>query len=135
MTMTTRARTRTRTLDSLAEEADAVDNLRQTAAEQALSNRRRAPASTSQFRGFTARDPPTPTTPRRTSASVPRNSVPGDLYADPDDYPGDDGPGDDPGDDDDDDDDEDPDWVDAVDDLDPNLAVLNNLAVAVNNLS
>ena len=38
MTMTTRARTRARTLDALAKEADAVDNIRQTAAEQALSN-------------------------------------------------------------------------------------------------
>ena len=38
MTMTTRARTRACTLDALAEEADAVDKLRQTAAEQALSN-------------------------------------------------------------------------------------------------
>ena len=46
--------------------------------------------------------------------------------------PGDD-PGDDPGEDDDDEDNED--WIDAKGDLDPNMAVLNNLAVTVSRLS
>ena len=145
MTMTTHVCTRARTLDTLTEEADAVDNLRQTAAEQALSNQRQAPASVSQFWGFTARDPPPPSSNSRCSVSADLcNSVPGGYYADPDTYgnndpgngPGD-GPGndprDDPGDDDDDDDEED--WIDANGELDPNMAVLNNLAVAVSHLS
>ena len=137
MTMTTHARTHACTLDTLAKEADAVDNIRQTAAEQALSNRRQAPASVSQFQGFTARDPPPPSSNSKRSVSADlHNSVPGGYYADPDAYgnngsgdgPGDD-PGDDPGEDDNDEDDED--WIDAEGDLDPNMAVLNNLAVAV----
>ena len=141
MTMTTRARTHARTLDALAEEADAVNNIRQTAAEQALSNWRRAPASVSQFRGFTARDPPPPSLNSRRSVSANlHNSVPGGYYADPDAYgnngprdgPGDD-PRDDPGEDDNNEDNED--WIDAEGDLDPNMAVLNNLAVAVSHLS
>ena len=111
MTMTTRACT----LDALAEEADTVDNLQQTAAKQALSNQRWAPASISQFQGFTARDPPPPSSNSRRSVSANLcNSIPGGYYADPDVYgnngprdgPGDD-PGDDPGEDDDDEDDED----------------------------
>ena len=139
--MTTRACTRARTLDALAEEADTVNNIRQTAAEQALSNQRQAPASVSQFWGFTARDPPPPSSNSRRSVSADlRNSVPGGYYADPDVYgnngPGD-GPGDDPGDDpgEDDDNEDDEDWIDAEGDLDPNMAVLNNLAVAVSHLS
>ena len=68
------------------------------------------------------------------------NSVPGGYYADPDTYGNNgsgDGPGDDPGDDprDDDDDEDDEDWVDAEGDLDPNMAILNNLAVTVSRLS
>ena len=139
--MTTCARTHARTLDALAEEADAVNNIRQTAAEQALSNQRRAPASISQFRGFTAHDPPPPSSNSRRSVSADlRNSVPGGYYADPDVYgnngPGD-GPGDDPGDDpgEDDDDEDDEDWIDAEGDLDPNMAILNNLAVTISRLS
>ena len=50
----------------------------------------------------------------------------------PGDGPGDD-PRDDPGGDDDNEDDED--WIDAEGDLDPNMAVLNNLAVTVSCLS
>ena len=44
-----------------------------------------------------------------------------------------DGPRDDPREDDDDEDDED--WINAEGDLDPNMAVLNNLAVAISRLS
>ena len=103
MTMTTCTCTCASTLDTLAEEADAVDNLQQTVAEQALSNRRRALASVSQFRGFTAHDPPPPSSNSRCSVSADlRNSILGGYYADPDAYgnndPGD-GPGNDPGDD------------------------------------
>ena len=145
MTMTTNTRTHACTLDALAEEADAVNNLQQTAAKQALSNQRWAPASISQFRGFTARDPPPPSSNSRHSVSADLcNSVPGGYYADPDMYgnndpgngPGD-GPGNDPGDDpgDDDDNEDDVDWIDADGELDPNMAVLNNLAVAVSRLS
>ena len=131
--MTTRTRTRAHTLDTLAEEADAVNNIQQTVAEQALSNQRRAPASISQFRGFTACDPPPPSSNSRCSVSADlHNSVLGGYYADPDVY-GNNGPGDDPGEDDDDEDDED--WIDAEGDLDPNMAILNNLVVAVSRLS
>ena len=137
MTMTTCTCTCASTLDTLAEEADAVDNLQQTAAKQALSNQRQALASVSQFWGFTACDPPPPSSNSRCSVSAdPRNSVPGGYYADPDAY-GNNGPGDDPGDDprDDDDNEDNKDWVDTEGDLDPNMAVLNNLAVAVSCLS
>ena len=133
MTMTTRACT----LDTLAKEADTVDNLQQTAAEQALSNQRQAPASVSQFQGFTARDPPPPSSNSRCSVSADlRNSVLGGYYADPNAYGNNDprdGPGDDPGDDDDNEDNED--WINTNGELDPNMAVLNNLAVAVSCLS
>ena len=137
MTMTTHARTRAHTLDTLAKEADAVDNIQQTAAEQALSNQRRAPASVSQFQGFTAHDPPPPSSNSRCSVSADLcNSVPSGYYADPDAY-GNNGPRDDPGDDpgEDDDDEDDEDWIDAEGDLDPNMAILNNLAVAISCLS
>ena len=146
MTMTTRTRTRAHTLDTLAEEADAVDNLQQTAAEHALSNGRWAPASISQFQGFTAHDLPPPSSNSRCSVSADlRNSVPGGYYANPDMYGNNDpgngpgyGPGNDPGDDpgdDDDNDDDDEDWINADGELDPNMAVLNNLAVTVSCLS
>ena len=141
MTMTTRACTRARTLHALAKEADAVDNLRQTVAEQALSNWRRALASISQFQGFTACDPPPPSSNSRHSVSADLcNSVPGGYDADPNTYgnnnPGD-GPGNDPGDDpgDNDDNEDDEDWIDANGELNPNMAVLNNLVVAVSRLS
>ncbi|KIM56660.1 hypothetical protein SCLCIDRAFT_29417 [Scleroderma citrinum Foug A] len=61
-----------------------------------------------------------------------RHSVPGDLFPE-DDYPGDEDPGDDPRDDDDDEDDED--FLDALGELEPSVAVLNNLTLAVNRLS
>ena len=133
---TTRAHTRARTVENLVEEAHAIDNLRQSAAETALASRRRAPASVSQLKSFAARDPPTSSTPCRDAArreSEHRHSVPGDLFPE-DDYPDDKGPGDDPGDDDDDDED-DEDFLDALGELEPSVAVLNNLALAVNQLS
>ena len=129
MTMTTHACTCAHTLDALTEEADTVDNLQ-----------RQASASVSQFQGFTAHDPPPPSSNSRCSVSANLcNSVPGGYYANPDTYgnndpgngPGDgprNDPGDDPGDDDDNEDDED--WIVADGELDPNMAVLNNLAVA-----
>ena len=135
--MTTRARTRAHTLDALTAEADTVDNLWQTAAEQALSNWRRAPASISQFQGFTARDPPPPSSNSRCSVCADlRNSVLGGYYADPDTY-GNNDPGNDPRDDprDDDEDEDDEDWIDADGELDPNMAVLNNLAITISHLS
>ena len=141
MTMTTHAHTHACTLDTCPEEADAVDNLWQTVAEQALSNQRWAPASISQFQGFTARDPPPPSLNSRCSVSADlRNSVLGGYYADPDTY-GNNGPGDGPSDDprgdprEDDNDEDDEDWIDAEGDLDPNMAILNNLAVAISCLS
>ena len=59
--------------------------------------------------------------------------MPGDLFPE-DDYPDDEGPGDDPGDDNDDDED-DEDFLDTLGKLEPSMAVLNNLALAVNRLS
>ena len=56
--------------------------------------------------------------------------VPGNLFPE-DDYPGDEDPGDDPGDDDNDDED-DEDFLDALGELEPSVAVLNNLTLAVN---
>ena len=132
MTPTTHART----VENLAEEACAIDNLRQSAMETALASQRRAPASVSQFRSFTAWDPPTSSTPHRDAArreSEHRHSVPGDLFPE-DDYPNDEGPGDDPGDDEDDKED-DEDFLDALGKLEHSMAVLNNLALAVNRLS
>ncbi|KIK23924.1 hypothetical protein PISMIDRAFT_10533 [Pisolithus microcarpus 441] len=76
-----------------------------------------------QFRSFSARGTPSPVTPR--AGDEPDGNNPG---------------GDDPGDDDphnndeDDEDDNDP-FVDAPEDLDPQLAVLQNLATAVDRLS
>ena len=128
MTPTTRART----VENLAEEACAIDNLRQSAMETALASRRRAPASVSQFRSFAARDPSTSSTPRRDAAhreSEHWHSVPGDLFPE-DDYPSKDDPGDD-----NDDDKDDEDFLDALGELEPSVAVLNNLALAVNRLS
>jgi len=57
------------TAAALAEEAGAVDDLHLSAAHQALSNRRQPPASVSQFRSFTARNPTAPLTPRRDAVS------------------------------------------------------------------
>jgi len=157
MTMTTCSRARTTA--ALAEEAGAVDDLHLSAAHQALSNRRQPPASASQFRSFTARNPTAPLTPHWDAASQSlrgsadlghHESVSGDRFPyhrdptperreparhqwfGPEDRPG--GDPDDPGDGDNDDDDDD-DFVDAMDELDPGLAVFQNLAVAVNCLS
>ncbi|KIK13677.1 hypothetical protein PISMIDRAFT_17822 [Pisolithus microcarpus 441] len=95
-----------------------------------------------QFRSFSARGTPSPVTPRAGSSS--RRSAT-TIHQTPD-FPGGDEPdgnnpgGDDPSDDDphnnneDDEDDNDP-FVDAPEDLDPQLAVLQNLATAVDRLS
>jgi len=149
MTMTTRSRARTAA--ALAEEAGAVDDLHLSAAQQALSNRRQPPASISQFRSFTARNPTASVTPRRDAASQSlrgsadlghHESVSGDRFPyhrDPTPErrkPGrfqwfgpEDGPGDDNNDDDDDE------FLDATEELDPSLAVFHNLAIAVSRLS
>jgi len=156
MTMTTRSRARTAA--ALAEEAGAVDDLHLSAAQQALSNRRQPPASVSQFRSFTARNPTASVTPRRDAASQSlrgsadlghHESVSGDRFPyhrdptperrepgrfqwfGPEDGPGDDP--DDPGDDNNNDDDDK--FLDATEELDPSLTVFHNLAVAVNRLS
>jgi len=154
--MTTRSCTRTAA--ALAEEAGAVDDLHLSATQQALSNRTQPPASVSQFRSFTARNPTASVTPRRDAASRSlrgsadlghHESVSGDWFPyhrDPTPEcrePGrfqwfgpEDGPGDDPdnpGDDNNDDDDDE--FLDAMEELDPSLAVFHNLTVAVNRLS
>jgi len=157
--MTTRACSRTEV--ALAEEAGAVDDLRLSAAQQAMSSRRQPPASVSQFRSFTARSPrPVSSTPRRDAVSqslrgsadpVHQGSAPGDRFPyhhdpspdrrEPGCYqwfgPEDDGPGNDPDDpgNDGEDDDDDEDFLDATEELDANLAVFHNLALAVNRLS
>jgi len=154
--MTTRSRARTAA--ALAEEAGAVDDLHLSAAQQALSNRRQPPASVSQFRSFTARNPTASVTPRQDAASQSlcgsadlghHESISGDRFPyhrDPTPErhePGrfqwfgpEDGPGDDldnPGDDNNNDDNDE--FLDATEELDPSLAVFHNLAVAVNRLS
>jgi len=155
--MTTRSRARTAA--ALAEEAGAVDDLHLSAAQQALSNCRQPPASISQFRSFTARNPTASVTPRRDAASQSlrgsadlshHESVSGDRFPyhcdstpehrepsrfqwfGPEDGPGDDL--DDPGDDNNNNDDNN-EFLDAMEELDPSLAVFHNLAVAVNCLS
>jgi len=157
MTMTTRSRARTAA--ALAEEAGAVNDLHLSAAQQALSNRRQPPASVSQFRSFTARNPTASVTPHRDAASQSlrgsadlghHESVSGDRFPyhrdstlehrepgrfqwfGPEDGPGNDP--DDPGDDNNNNDDDD-EFLDATEELDPGLAVFHNLAVAVNRLS
>jgi len=148
-------RSRARTAAALAEEAGAVNDLHLSAAQQALSNRRQPPASVSQFRSFTARNPTASVTPRRDAVSQSLHgsanlghyeSVSGDRFPyhhdstperrepsrfqwfGPEDGPRDDP--DDPGDDNDDDE-----FLDATEELDPSLAVFHNLAVAINRLS
>jgi len=156
MTMTTRSRARTAA--ALAEEAGAVDDLHLSAAQQALSNRRQPPASVSQFRSFTARNPTASVTPRQDAASQSlhgsadlghHESVSGDRFPyhrDPTPEhcePGrfqwfspEDGPGDDPDDPrDDNNNDDDDEFLNATEELDPSLAVFHNLAVTVNHLS
>jgi len=157
MTMTTRSRARTTA--ALAEEAGAVDDLYLSAAHQALSNRRQPLASVSQFWSFTARNPTAPLTPHRDAVSQSlrgsadlghHESVSGDQFPyrrdptperreparhqwfGPKDGPR--GDPDDPGDGDNNDDNNN-DFVDAMDELDPGLAVFQNLAVTVNHLS
>ena len=120
------------TVENLAEEACAIDNLCQSAVETALASQRRAPASVSQFKSFAAQDPPTSSTPHHNAAhreSEHRHSVPGDLFPE-DDYPSNEGPGDD-----NDDDEDDEDFLDTLGELEPSVAVLNNLALAINQLS
>jgi len=157
MTMTTCSRAHTAA--ALAEEAGAVNDLHLSAAQQALSNCRQPPASVSQFRSFTARNPTASVTLHRDAASQSlhgsadlghHESVSGDRFAyhrdstpehrepgrfqwfGPEDGPGDDP--DDPGDNNIDDNDGD-EFLDATEELDPSLAVFHNLAVAVNRLS
>jgi len=155
--MTTRSRTHTAA--ALAEEAGAVDDLHLSAAQQALSNRRQPPASVSQFRSFTARNPTVSVTLRRDAVSQSlrgsadlghHESVSGDRFPyhrnstperrepgcfqwfGPEDGPRDDL--DDPGDDNNNNDDDD-EFLDATEELDPSLAVFHNLAIAINCLS
>ena len=135
--MTTRAHSRTTA--ALAAETGAVDDLHLSAAQQALSSRRQPLASVSQFQSFTARNPPASSTPHHNAAAAQahhENSTPSHHEATPAPHehyqwfePGDDGSGDD------DDEDDDEDFMDAPDDLDPNLAILNNLTITVNRLS
>jgi len=157
MTMTTRSRACTTA--ALAEEAGAVEDLHLSAAQQALSNRRQPPASVSQFRSFTARNPTAPVTPCRDAVSQSlhgsadpghHESASGDRFPyrrdptperhessrfqwfGPEDGPGDDL--DDPGDDNNNNNNNN-EFLDAAEELDPGLAVFHNLAVAVNCLS
>ena len=155
--MTTRSCARTAA--ALAEEAGAVNDLHLSAAQQAVSNHRQPPASVSQFRSFTARNPTASVTPRRDAVSQSlhgsadpgqHESVSGDHFPyrrdptlehhesgcfqwfSPEDGPRDDP--DDPGDDNNNNDDDD-NFVNAMDELDPGLAVSQNLAIAINCLS
>jgi len=147
--MTTRSRAHTTA--TLTEEAGAVEDLHLSATQQALSNRRQPPASVSQFWSFTARNPTAPVTPRRDAASQSlrgsadpgrHESASGDRFPyrhesgrfqwfGPEDGPGDDL--DDPGDDNNNNNNNE--FLDAVEELDPGLAVFHNLAVTVNHLS
>jgi len=157
MTMTTCSRARTAA--ALAEEAGAINDLHLSAAQQALSNHRQPPASVSQFRSFTAQNPTASVTPHRDAASQSlrgsadlghHESVSGDRFP----YHRDstlehrepsrfqwfgpkDGPRDDPDDpgDDNNNNDDDNEFLDAMEELDPSLAVFHNLAITVNRLS
>ena len=152
-------RSRACTTAALAEEAGAVDDLYLSAAHQALSNRRQPPASVSQFRSFTARNPAVPLTPCRDAASQSlhgsadfghHESVSGDQFlyrSDPTPdhhepachqwFGPEDGPGDDPDDprDGNNNDNDNNEFFNAPEELDPGLAVFHNLAIAVNRLS
>jgi len=152
MTMCSHARTAA----ALAEEAGAVNDLHLSAAQQALSNHRQPPASVSQFRSFTARNPTASVTPHQDAASQSlhgsanlghHESVSGDQFpyhhdSTPECHePGrfqwfgpEDGPEDDP-DDPGDDNNNNNEFLDAMEELDPSLAVFHNLAVAINRLS
>jgi len=155
MTMTMHSRTCTAA--ALAEEAGAVNDLHLSATQQALSNHRQPSASVSQFRSFTARNPTASVTPCRDAASQSlhgsadlghHESVSGDRFPYHRDLtperhePGrfqwfgpEDGPGDDPDDLEDDNNNNNNDFLDAMEELDPSLAVFHNLAVTVNRLS
>jgi len=137
-----------------------VNDLHLSAAQQALSNHRQPPASISQFWSFTARNPTVSVTLRRDAVSQSlrgsadpgqHESVSGNQFPycrdptpdrreparhqwfGPEDGPGDDP--DNPGDGDNDDNDDNNNFVNATDELDPGLAVFQNLAIAVNCLS
>jgi len=142
--MTTRSHARTAA--ALAEEAGAVNDLHLSATQQALSNHRQPPASVSQFWSFTAQNPTVSVTPRRDAASQSlhgsadpghHESVSGDRFP----YRCESGhfqwfgPEDGPGDDNNNNDDDDDEFLDAVEELDPGLAVFHNLAITVNRLS
>jgi len=156
MTMTMRSHARTAA--ALAEEAGAVDDLHLSATQQALSNCRQPLASVSQFWSFTARNPAVPLTPHQDAASQSlrgsadfghHESVSGDRFPYRRDptldrhepahhqwFGPEDGPRDDPDDPrDGNNDDNDNEFVDALEELDPGLAVFHNLAIAINCLS
>jgi len=148
MTMTTRSRARTTA--ALAEEAGAVNDLHLSAAQQALSNRRQPPASVSQFQSFTARNPTASVTPRRDAASQSlrgsadpghHESVSGDHFPYRREsscfqwFGPEDGPRDDNNNNNDNNNNDNNDFVDATDELDPGLAVFQNLAITINRLS
>jgi len=155
MTMTMRSCARTAA--ALTEEAGAVNDLHLSATQQALSNCRQPPASVSQFRSFTAQNPTAPLTPHRDAASQSlrgsadlghHKSVSGDRFPYHCDStlerhkPGrfqwfgpEDGPGGDLDDPRNGDNNYNNDFIDATDELDPGLAVFQNLAIAVNRLS
>jgi len=141
------------TAATLAEEAGAVNDLHLSATQQALSNCRQPPASVSQFRSFTAQNPTASVTSHWDAASQSlhgsadlghHESVSGDQFPyrrnpachqwfGPKDGPRDDP--DDPRDDDNNDNNDNNDFVNATDELDPGLAVFQNLAITVNRLS
>ena len=141
--MTTRAHSCTAA--ALAVESEAVEDLHLSAAQQALSNHRQPLASVSQFQSFTAHTPLSTTlTPRRNEAATqarcesatPRHWKPTPAPREPYQWFADDD-GNDPEDDPDNsgNDDSDDDFVNAPDELDSNLAIFHNLALAVNRLS
>jgi len=128
--------------------------------QQALSTHRQPLASVSQFQSFTARNPSASVTLHHDAASQSlcgsvdlghHGSAPGDRFPyhcdstlehcksgqfqwfSPEDGPGNDP--DDPGDGDNDNDNDDNDFVNAMEELDPGLAVFHNLAIAANCLS
>jgi len=148
------------TTATLAEEAGAVNDLHLSAAQQALSNHRQPPASDSKFQSFTARNPTASVTLCRDAASQSlrgsadlghHESVSGDQFPYCHDptldrhkpachqwFGPEDGPGDDldnPRDGNNNDNDDNDNFVDATDELDPGLAVFQNLAITVNRLS
>ena len=133
------------TAAALAVESEAVEDLHLSAAQQAMSNCRQPPASVSQFWSFTACNPLSTTstpchdeaaTQAQCESTTPRHREPTPAPREPYQWFTDDD-GDDPGDDPDNsgNNDSDDDFVDAPDELDPNLAVFHNLALAVNRLS